>query len=107
MEKLKTRWGISSNWQIFIILLVFSITGSSSVYLAKPILEFFHISRGQFGDAFWFGGLGYYSLRILLIFPIYQMLLVLFGWVFGQFQFFWNFEKKMLKRMGFGKLINN
>ncbi|HET8809906.1 MAG TPA: DUF6787 family protein [Flavobacteriaceae bacterium] len=107
MEKLKTRWGISSNWQIFIILLVFSITGSSSVYLAKPVLDFLHIDRAQFSDPFWFGGFGYYSLRVLLIFPIYQLLLVAYGWIFGQFDFFWNFEKKMLKRMGFGKLINN
>jgi hypothetical protein len=30
------------------------------------------------------------------------MLLVVFGWVFGQFTFFWGFEKKMLKRLGLG-----
>ena len=34
------------------------------------------------------------------MFPIYQLTLPLVGWVFGQFNFFWNFEKKMLRRMG-------
>ncbi|MEL0308655.1 MAG: DUF6787 family protein, partial [Flavobacteriaceae bacterium] len=42
----------------------------------------------------------YWPLRIILIFPLYQVLLVLFGWIFGQFKFFWAFEKKMLKRLG-------
>ncbi|MGB5647230.1 MAG: DUF6787 family protein, partial [Muriicola sp.] len=31
--------------------------------------------------------------------------LVLFGWLFGQFRFFWNFEKKMLHRIGLGFLL--
>lgn len=42
----------------------------------------------------------YWPVRILLIFPPYQVLLVFFGWLFGQFQFFWNFEKKMLRSLG-------
>lgn len=105
MEKLKTRWGISSNWQIIVILIVFSITGSSAVYVAKPVMDFFNLNREEFSPAFWFGGLGYYFLRILLIFPLYQLLLIIFGWIFGQFQFFWNFEKKMFKRMGLGKFM--
>lgn len=105
MEKLKKRWGITSNWQIVIILFVFAITGSSSVYVAKPVLGFLELSREHFDSSFWFGGFSYYFLRILLIFPIYQVLLIFFGWACGQFNFFWNFEKKMLKRMGLGKLV--
>jgi hypothetical protein len=35
-----------------------------------------------------------------LIFPLYQVLLVLIGALFGQFSFFWGFEKKMLRRFG-------
>ena len=40
MEKLKERWGIDSNFQIFVILLVFSINGSLAVLLANPITDF-------------------------------------------------------------------
>lgn len=105
MKKLKERWGISSTWQILIILLVFSITGSSSVYVGKPVLEWVGLARMNFSPDFWWGGFSYYFLRLLLIFPIYQVLLVSFGWIFGQFNFFWNFEKTMLSRMGFARFI--
>jgi len=104
MEKLKQRWGIDSNFAIIIILIVFSVTGSSAVFLAKPILNSIGLVRDSFSEAWW-GGFIYYTLRILIIFPIYQILLVAFGWLFGQFKFFWNFEKKMLSRFGLGFLF--
>jgi len=104
MEKLKRRWGITSNFQLIIIFIVFAITGSSSVYVAKPFLEFINLNRDSFSET-WIGGTLYWTLRILLIFPFYQVLLVLFGWIFGQFKFFWQFEKKMLMRMGLGFLF--
>ncbi|WP_445385108.1 DUF6787 family protein [Robiginitalea sp. IMCC44478] len=104
MNRLKERWGISSNWQLIVILFVFAITGSSSVYVAKPFLQWIGLTSGSF-DENWWGPWIYWSLRILLIFPFYQVLLVLFGWLFGQFQFFWNFEKQMLARLGLGFLF--
>ena len=39
MKKLKEKWGITSNFQLIIILLVFSITGSIAVFITKPILN--------------------------------------------------------------------
>lgn len=105
MEKLKERWGISSTSQIILIILVFGLTGSSSVYVAKPVLEYIGLARMNFSPDFWWGGFSYYFLRILLVFPIYQVLLVSYGWLFGQFEFFWTFEKNMLGRMGFSRLI--
>ncbi len=104
MEKLKQRWGIDSNFQIIIICVVFAITGSSSVYVAKPFLQWIGLAREAFPETT-IGGVLYWALRILLIFPFYQVLLVIFGWLFGQFKFFWNFEKKMLSRMGLGFLF--
>ncbi|MDR6302162.1 DUF6787 family protein [Mesonia maritima] len=107
MKKLKERWGITSNFQLVIIFIVFAITGSSSVYVAKPFLELIHLNRENFGEDFWFGGLLYYLIRIILIFPFYQVLLILFGFLFGQFKFFWSFEKKMLKRLGFKRFFKD
>ncbi|MDM9631833.1 DUF6787 family protein [Robiginitalea aurantiaca] len=104
MQKLKERWGIHSTFQLLVIFTVFAITGSSSVYVAKPFLQWVGLQPENFGDAWW-GPWIYWTLRILIIFPIYQVLLVLFGWLFGQFRFFWNMEKKMLKRMGLGFLL--
>lgn len=99
MEKLKKRWGVDSNFQIAVIFIVFAVTGSSAAKLAQPVCEL--IGLNQTTTAPWL----YWAIRIVLIFPIYQVLLVFFGWIFGQFKFFWNFEKKMLSRMGLGFLF--
>jgi len=104
MKKLKQRWGITTNFQLIIIFIVFAITGSSSVYVAKPFLEWIGMEKAHFPDTWWSNWV-YWTLRILLIFPFYQVLLVIYGWLFGQFRFFWNFEKKMLGRMGLGFLF--
>ncbi|SEL96095.1 hypothetical protein SAMN04488008_107114 [Maribacter orientalis] len=105
MQRLKERWGVSSNFQLIIIFFVFSITGSSSVFAAKPFLTFIGLQQANFPETWW-GGTLYWLLRILLIFPIYQILLVMYGWLFGQFKFFWGFEKKMLKRIGLGFFLS-
>jgi len=44
----------------------------------------------------------YWFLYIIIGLIFYQVLLVSFGWLFGQGKFFWEFEKKMLKRFGLG-----
>lgn len=98
MNKLKQRWGIDTNFQLTIIFIVFAITGSASAWLSKPFCFWLGITKSDLG--YWFT-----PVRLILIFPIYQVLLVLIGFLFGQFKFFWVFEKKMLKRMGLGFLF--
>ena len=99
MEKLKQRWGITSNFQFVVIFIVFAATGSTSAYLSKPVLEWIGITKETV--SLWL----YYPLYIILIFPIYQVLLLTFGFLAGQFKFFWWFEKKMLKGLGLGFLF--
>jgi len=99
MNKLKQRWGITSNFQLVIIFIVFAITGSSSAYLSKPVLAWMGVTKDIM--SIWL----YIPLYLILIFPIYQVLLVFFGFIFGQFKFFWAFEKKMLKAVGLGFLF--
>lgn len=100
MKKLKSRWNIDTNKQLFIILLVFSVTGSSAAKLAAPITDLLGITR----DLGWYI---YWPIRILIIFPVYQVLLVFFGWVFGEFDFFWTFEKRMLRSLRLGFLLKD
>lgn len=100
MKKLKERWGIENNFQIIIIFIVFAITGSTASYIGKPILNYFSITTENFGN------FGYWAIRILILFVMYQIMLVTFGWIFGQHKFFWNFEKKMLRRIGFKRFLN-
>lgn len=98
MEKLKQKWGITSNFQLVIVFIVFAITGSLSAYLSKPFTNWLGVTKEMLG--FW-----YLPVRLIAIFPIYQVLLVVIGAIFGQLKFFWWFEKKMLKGMGFGFLF--
>lgn len=100
MKKLKERWGIHNNWQIFVILIVFAVTGTTASYIGKPILNFLNITTENFG------GFGYWTIRIIVLFIMYQFMLVFFGWLFGQYRFFWNFEKKMLRRIGFKHFLD-
>ena len=91
-NNLKERWEITSNFQFFLIMLVFAITGSLSLIIAdllmpiivgsKEIVSFFKI-----------------IIRVVFIFPIYQFIILIVAFCFGQFKFFWKFEKKMLMRI--------
>lgn len=96
MKKLKERWNVKSNFQLTIIFIVFAITGSASAYLSKPFTEFIGITSDRLPY------LIYFIIRLVIIFPIYQILLVLIGTLFGQFTFFWWFEKKMLRSLKLG-----
>lgn len=99
MKKLKERWNIDSDWQLTVIFIVFAITGSTAAKFAGPVSEWIGLTKDLNPWLYW-------PVRLLLIFPIYQVLLVFFGWVFGEFQFFWNFEKKMLRGMRLGFLVD-
>jgi len=98
-KKLEDRWVVDHKWQMIAIFIVFAVTGSISAKLAEPLTHVIGIDSDTSNP--WL----YWPVRILIILPIYQILLVGFGWLFGQFRFFWNFEKKMLKRMGLGFMV--
>lgn len=100
MNKLKARWGVESNFQVAIICLVFAITGSTASMIGKPFLAFLNITPETFHSII------YWTIRIVVLFVMYQFLLVFFGWLFGQHTFFWNFEKKMLSRIGLKRFFN-
>ena len=92
VNKIKRKWEIRSTRQLLIIFLVFGITGSTAAWISKPILEFIGIKQSNI--SLWF----YWPIRIIIIFPLYQILLLITGTVFGQSKFFKNFIKKMFKK---------
>ncbi|WP_420573865.1 DUF6787 family protein [Kordia sp.] len=97
-KKLEGKWVTNYRWEIIAIFLVFALTGTSSVRIAKPLLEWVGFTRTVFPEGF-FGSFLYWIIRIVIILPLYQILLIIFGTLLGQFKFFWEFEKKMLRRM--------
>ncbi|MBE15690.1 MAG: prolipoprotein diacylglyceryl transferase [Cytophagaceae bacterium] len=98
-SKLYKRWKVSARWELIALFLVFAITGSTAGKLSDPLMQVLGLDRETTS------GWIYWPVRIIIIFPIYQILLVIFGWLFGQFAFFKEFAIKMASRMGFGFLF--
>ena len=40
MKRLKEKWGITSNFQLVIIFIVFAITGSVSAAISGPVIDY-------------------------------------------------------------------
>ena len=94
MQKLMSVFKAESPGQLIVIFVVFAITGSTAVYAAGPVLYFFGINSQTLPPwVFW-------PLRIFMIFAVYQFLLIIVGTLAGQFKYFWEFEKKFLRRFG-------
>ncbi len=92
LEKLKVRWGVKNNWQVLVIFLVFALTGFSAMYVKVPIYAFLGITPET-------PLLTRIGVWLATVFPAYQVLLLFYGFLLGQFTFFWNFEKRMFGRI--------
>ncbi|HEY0978793.1 MAG TPA: DUF6787 family protein [Flavobacteriales bacterium] len=90
MARLGRRWGVSPG-RVLLILLVFACTGFTVLFLKKPILAYF---AGEGEQPVLFTVLYY-----ILILPIYNVFLLIYGALFGQFRFFWEFEKRFFRRI--------
>jgi hypothetical protein len=90
IDRLQQRWNLKSTRQVFIVLLVFACTGFTVMFLKKPILTFL---AGENGNS-----TGASVLYYVLILPLYNVILLAYGFLFGQFQFFWNFERRFMER---------
>lgn len=93
MEKLKQRWGLTSNWQVLAIVIAFSINGSFAAFIVKPSLSIIGITKDNLNIVI------FYILYIIPVILIYQFTLPLVGWCVGQYKFFKNMQVKMLMRM--------
>ena len=116
LEKLKKKWGIEGSFQLTIVFIVFAITGSVAAKISDPITVYLNLDT--------LPGLFYWPIRLLIVFPVYQVLLVFFGFIFGVlvsiitfkkdkfiFNFFLKmsimFSKKMIKFLSFGLFFKN
>ena len=91
LAKLQGRWKVKSIAQVVMILIVFALTGFTVVFLKKPVLTYLFEGTPR---PFW-ATIVYY----IVILPVYNVILLLYGLLLGQFRFFWGFEKRMLNRI--------
>ena len=78
---------------LLIIFIVFGLSGSFSLWISSPILAALDLK--DLLDNYPL----YILFRALIIIPIYQLILIVIATLFGEFEYFWKFEKKILKRI--------
>ena len=93
LDKIKRRWGVSSLLQVILIMVAFSLAGMSVVILRKSFFQWLGFTEHT---ASWLKTVTY----LLFIFPAYQVLLLIFGSLLGQFTFFWEKETKLISWIG-------
>lgn len=101
IDRLKHRWGITSTFQVIVILVVFACTGFSVLYLEDLIFLWLKVPE----DKSWWVAV---TLFVFVTLPLYNLILLVYGFIFGQFRFFLNFEKRFFKRLfGWLRVFDN
>ncbi len=90
IEKLKTKWGLDNNLQVLLILIAFTLSGSTVVWIRPMLFRF----------------LGLYPetslitksiIYLLIVLPLYQCCLFTYGTILGQYHFFSRRYKKFFQ----------
>ena len=78
---------------LILIFIIFGISGSLTLILSEPIINFIKINEiveNTFILLF---------VRIIIIFQLYQLILISIATIFGEFNYFLSFERNMLKKI--------
>ncbi|OYU85243.1 MAG: diacylglyceryl transferase [Flavobacterium sp. BFFFF2] len=98
MKYLKQKWQITSNAQLMRVLIVFAVTGSTTAkgvqFLLATCPHLMQVNK----PVFW-----YYLSYLILLLAIYQILLLSFAFLLGEWRFFWAFEKRMWRFLSFNR----
>ncbi len=92
ITRLKTKWNIQTDRDFWMIILTFSLAGMFITFARRII---FHLVGIKATTPLWVKVVLY----IPLVPPSYYLGLLFFGTVLGQFAFFWEWEKNMLRRL--------
>ncbi len=83
-------FGANSRYHLLKIFIIFGLAGSLSVILSEPLLQLLSIQK------FISNKFLYWIIRLILIFPIYQFVLIGVALVFGEFRYFKKFFIKFI-----------
>ena len=93
LNRLKQHWKVK-NKELFLILCTFAITGFATAFMGEKISGW--LSLEKYGLAWW-------ASKIIVIIFGYQVIILIVGFCFGMFPFFWEYEQKILRRLGIMK----
>lgn len=91
-NKLQQKWNVGPR-QLFLILCTFAVTGTSTAWISRSITAWVGFDE----NTLWVWKL---LLRLSILIFGYQVIILIVSFFFGQFRFFWNYEQKILKRIG-------
>ena len=83
-DKLQKKWGVSGT-RFVLIFCVFAIGGSLTGFLAKKLMPY--IDAGH--------PVVYWIVYLMVVTLIWPFCILLVSLPLGQFQFFWEYEKKL------------
>jgi hypothetical protein len=87
----KSKWNVRSNWQLFKIMIVFSLAGQSILF-TLPVIK---VLLGVPNDI---NTLYKVLFFIFFSFPLYQIYLLFWSILLGEMKFFVHFIKKTFKK---------
>ncbi len=90
INNLISFFGANSKFHLLKIFVIFGLAGSLSVILSDPLLDLVSIEKYISNNFF------YWVVRLILIFPIYQFVLIAVALVFGEFSYFKKFFIKFI-----------
>lgn len=97
-KRLQDKWGVSTR-QFWILFIVFGLTGTTTAALTRYITSWL----GMDENTFW---LWKVLLRVGMLVFGYQAILLIYGFLLGQWAFFWKYEKKLLRKLGVWRLAS-
>ena len=93
IQNLIKKFNAKSKVHLLVIFFVFGLSGSFSLWFSSHIIAALDLKNILNNYPL------YIFFRVLIIIPIYQLILLVVASIFGEFQYFWKFEKKFLKRI--------
>jgi formyltetrahydrofolate-dependent phosphoribosylglycinamide formyltransferase len=90
-KSLQKKWKVTPR-QLVLILCTFATTGTLTAYISRSITEWLQLDPVNDREL-------RLALRLLVLIFGYQVIILIVSFFFGQFKFFWNYEKKILRRM--------
>lgn len=92
LQKLQDKWQLQSLWQVVLVLTAFALTGTTVLWIKKPLFDLLGITMEK-------GGFWKTVLYLIFVLPLYQLILLAWGFLLGQFSFFWEKEKQFFRRV--------
>jgi formyltetrahydrofolate-dependent phosphoribosylglycinamide formyltransferase len=91
-NRLREKWGVTPR-RFWVIFIAFGLTGTTAAILTRYITGWLGFDE----TTHWGWKL---ALRLGMLLIGYQILLLMYGALLGEFAFFWKYERKLLEKLG-------